>query len=132
VELQTATRSESIKIHRKLLESKCNTSVAALRHDFKGRAMRMTSAETRYEIVAQSVEWAYRGDYSEVVTLPADSPGETKSEDSSSLEGGVKMSVDDFSKARTPSQITLASSPDGSLSHTLLCHLHVYIKVTST
>lgn len=127
MELHTATRSESIKIHRKLLESKCNTSIAALRHDFKGRAMRMTFAETRYETVAQFVEWAYRGDYSEVVTLPADLPGETKSEDSSSLKGGMKMSVDDFSKARTPSQSTLASSTDGPPAHTLLCHLQVYI-----
>lgn len=127
MELHTATRSESIKIHRKLLESKCNTSVAVIRHDFKDRAMQMTFQETRYETVAQFVEWAYRGDYTEVVPLPADLPGETKSEDSSSLEGGVKMSVDGFSKARTPLQSTFSSPVDGSQGHTLLCHLQVYI-----
>lgn len=90
----------------------------------------MTFQETRYETVAQFVEWAYRDDYTEIVPLPADLPGEAKSEpstDSSSLEGGVKMSVDDFSKARTPSQITLSSSVDSSQAHILLCHLRVYI-----
>ncbi|KAF3389505.1 hypothetical protein F1880_003896 [Penicillium rolfsii] len=131
VELCSSTRPDSIKIHRRLLEAKCGVSAAALTHDFKEcTAMRMTFQETRYETVAQFVEWAYRGDYTEVFPLPIDLPRETESEpsvDSSSLEGGVKMSANDFSKVRTFSEITPSSSMDGSQAHTLLSHLRVYI-----
>jgi hypothetical protein len=129
VELCTAIRPESIKIHQKLLESKYGASAAALGHGFKeGASMRMTFQETRYETEAQFVVWAYRGDHTDMVPLPADLPAEAKSEPSSdsSLDAGVKMLVDDFSKARTPSLSTLSCSSDSPQAHPLR-HLRVYI-----
>lgn len=79
MELCTSTEPEPIRFHQKLLESKSDASAAALKHNFKERtSMRMTFQETRYETVAQFVEWTYRGDDTEVVPLPFQTTPDTK------------------------------------------------------
>lgn len=92
--------------------------------------MRMTFQETRYETVAQFVEWAYRGDYTDVAPLPIELPEAKQPEalhESSSLESESKTPLDDSSKTNIASETPPRSNSDGSQAHTLLCHLRVYI-----
>lgn len=88
--------------------------------------MKMTFQETRYETVAQFVEWAYRGDYTEVVPMPVGLPQGEKPEPPSKSPSLLE-SVDEET-LDVPTETAASTKPDSlSQTHTLLSYLRVYI-----
>jgi len=116
VELCSSTSCESLKIHQRLLESKCEVVAVALQHDFPERSSRRyTFTETAYVTVAQFVEWAYSGDYTNVIPTPIDEP-RVKQPKNPPGSPNLQPPPDDFSE-----------EVKALHAHTLLSHLHVYV-----
>ncbi|CDM38414.1 BTB/POZ fold [Penicillium roqueforti FM164] len=109
VSLCTTSSSESWKIHRKLLVSKCKALESAFSHDFPERSSgQYIFNQTTHDTVARFIEWAYRDDYTELDLTP--------------------MEVNQRSRPRSePSGPAKPSEDDHLQAHTLLCHLRVYI-----
>ncbi|KAJ5176636.1 uncharacterized protein N7482_002513 [Penicillium canariense] len=112
VELCTATNSETLKIHQKLLASKCKAPMVALTHGFSERESgRYTFTDTSQDTVAQFIEWAYRGDYTEMMLAPIEVPQPKQLKDSAEL----------------PNPELTGNENKALQAHTLLCHLRLYI-----
>lgn len=103
-----------MKIHEKLLASKCKGPSVALKHDFAERASgRYTFTETTLDTVAQFIEWAYTGDYTDITVIDIDVPEPVQDEDSPErLE-------------RQPPPVDGGES-EALQAHTLLGHLRLY------
>lgn len=110
VELYTPTSSQSWKIHRKLVVSKCKALESAFTQDFSERTSgQYTFKETTHDTVARFIEWTYRGDYSEDELTPMNVLHAEKPDPESPQSG-------------------LTSDENKTLqAHTPLCHLRVYI-----